>query len=955
MTAAAPSATQLNGCEPALALLEFDPIRQQLAGYARTLLGREYALALTPTADYQEIVRRQQETAEARRFIDAGGSGPSLEFGPGADLREYAQRAGLGGLLRGGELNEIRQLAQAVGHNRSSLRRRADLPLLAALAANLPDLSGLETAIRDAVSPAGELLDDASPQLRQLRRASRDAYQQLNAVMQRSLRRYQQRAVVQEPIVTQRNNRLVLLIKTDFKSQAPGIVHDVSDSGATVFIEPLAAIEPGNLWRESRLAEEREEERVLRALTAQVEQRSGEVLLALDLLARLDLALAKGRYSAARRAVAPTIIPPTNPAIPLDRNPLPGQDESNPPLNRNPLPGHPESAAPPLTLNSLKGHPELVEGRANPLTRNPLPGQDEPNPLLTRNPLPGHPESAAPPLTRNPLPGHPEPVAGQPAPLRLTAARHPLLAEPVVPLNLELGGDQRVMVITGPNAGGKTVALKTVGLLALMAHAGLHIPAAAAIFPLLEGIYADIGDQQSIEQSLSTFSSHIRNLQSILAQITPRSLALIDELGASTDPEEGTALAQAILDHFRQRGGLAIATTHHRGVARYVQEQPGMINASVDLAPGTLEPTYRLTQGLPGRSYALTIADRLGLPADILETARSLVSPALTAADELIQELQAEREAVAQMRQESERLLAQARAQQAETEQRLAAVETARLELVEEARQELQQRIAALLEQLQQAERAVQQAQAAQQSAPPGRAAADNAEGDDVGAAADLAAAANALQERQAALTQARREISAAQWQPIAVKRTPWPEKLQSGDRVYIRGIPRPVEVITPLDADEQIEVLLGTMRAKIPVYQLERPAAGLNQDEVSPSQERAADPAAAPPVDNVAAAGPRFRHNRDAGVYYRRPSPRQVKTDLDLRGQRVEPALDQLENLLDQAALSGAAQIRIIHGQGTGTLRRAVREHLHGHPLVAHAGPDKEQGGDGVTVVELK
>ena len=902
MTAAAPPTPQLNGCEQALALLEFDPIRQQLAGYARTLLGREYALALTPTADYSEIVRRQQETAEARRFIDAGGSGPSLEFGPGADLREYAQRAGLGGLLRGGELNEIRQLAQAVGHNRSNLRRRADLPLLSALAANLPDLSGLERAIRDAVSPAGELLDDASPQLRQLRRASRDAYQQLNAVMQRSLRRYQQRAVVQEPIVTQRNNRLVLLIKTDFKSQAPGIVHDVSDSGATVFIEPLAAIEPGNLWRESRLAEEREEERVLRALTAQVEQRSGDLLLALDLLARLDLALAKGRYSADRRAVAPTIIPnPSNP----------------------------------LTLNSLKGHPELVEGRANPLTRNPLPG---------------HPESAA-------SSAHPELVEGRAAaPLRLTTARHPLLAEPVVPLNLELGGDQRVMVITGPNAGGKTVALKTVGLLALMAHAGLHIPAAAAVFPLLEGIYADIGDQQSIEQSLSTFSSHIRNLQSILAQITPHSLALIDELGASTDPEEGTALAQAILDHFRQRGGLAIATTHHRGVARYVQEQPGMVNASVDLAPGTLEPTYRLTQGLPGRSYALTIADRLGLPADILETARSLVSPALTAADELIQELQAEREAVAQMRQESERLLAQARAQQAETEQRLAAVETARLELVEDARQELQQRIAALLEQLQQAERAVQQAQAAQQAAPPGRAA-DSVDNDGKdGAAAELAAAADALQERQAALTQARREISAAHWQPIAVKRTPWPEKLQSGDRVYIRGIPRPVEVITPLDADEQIEVLLGTMRAKIPVYQLERPAAGLEQADVSPDPAGSAarDGSAAPPVDQ-AATGPRFRHNRDAGVYYRRPSPRQVKTDLDLRGQRVEPALDQLENLLDQAALSGAAQIRIIHGQGTGALRRAIREHLHGHPLVAHAGPAAEQGGDGVTVVELK
>lgn len=890
-----PAAAQLNGGASALALLEFDAIRRQLAGYARTHLGREYALALTPAADYREIVRRQEETAEGRRFIDAAGAGPSLEFGPGADLGEYAQRAGLGGLLRGAELNEIRQLAYAVGHNRSSLRRRADLPLLSHIAANLPDLSALETAIRAAVSPAGELLDDASPQLRQLRRAARDAYQQLNAVMQRSLRRYQQRAVVQEPIITQRHDRLVLLIKTDFKAQAPGIVHDVSDSGATVFIEPLAAIEPGNQWRETRLAEEREEERILRALTAQVGQSGPDLLLALDLLARLDLALAKGRYAAAQRAVTPTIIP--IPSAVETRHPLPRQEEpANRPI-RNPLPGNPEPAI-------QSAHPELVEGAA---------------------------------------------------PLRLTAARHPLLADPVVPLNLELGGEQRVMVITGPNAGGKTVALKTVGLLALMAHAGLQVPAAQAVFPLLDGIYADIGDQQSIEQSLSTFSSHIQNLRSILAQATPQSLILIDELGGSTDPEEGTALAQALLSHFRQRGVLTLATTHHRGVARYAQEQAGMVNASVDLAPVTLEPTYRLTQGLPGRSYALTIADRLGLPPEILETARSLVSPALIAADELIRELQGERDLVAQMRQEAERLLSQARAQQGETERRLAAVEAERLDLVEAARQELQQRIAALLEQLQQAERAVQQAQAIQAS-PPRRAPDwEGNEGKDGAADGELAAAATDLQERQSILSQARRELAAAYWQPIPVKRTPWPERLQSGDRVYIRGIPRPVEVIAPVDADEQIEVLLGTMRAKIPVYQLERPAAGLDKADAPAEAVAAADSTSTPPPADNAAAGPRFRHNRDAGVYYRRPSTRQIKTDLDLRGQRVEPALDQIDHLLDQAALSGAAQIRIIHGQGTGALRRAVREHLQGHPLVAQAGPAPDRNGDGVTVVELK
>ena len=892
------TANPLGGFAQALRLLEFDQVCQRLAGYSRTVLGRERAEDLTPVSDPLEIANRQQETAEARLFLDTGSPSSGLEFGPGVDLREYVQRAMLGGALRGEELHEIQELAGAATHNRRNLYRREDLPLLAGLAQNLPDLSGLEQAIRSAISPAGEVLDDASPNLRQLRRESRSAYQQLNEVMQRSLRRYQRRSVVQEPIVTQRNGRLVLLIKAEFKSQAPGIVHDVSDSGATVFIEPLPAIETGNRWRETRLAEEREEERVLRSLASQVGDAGHDLQLTLDLLARLDLAMAKGRYSADRRAVAPVILPATP----------------------SPLCPHPR----PLSLGE-RGEEVL------PLPQGEGRGEGLP-----------------------------------PGRLRLSRARHPLLTERVVPISLELGGANGVMVITGPNAGGKTVALKTVGLLALMAHAGLHVPAEAAEFPLLDGIYSDIGDQQSIEQSLSTFSSHIQNLRSILEQVTPHSLVLIDELGTSTDPEEGSALAQAILGHFRQHGVLTIATTHHRGVARYAQEQPGMINASVDLEPGTLEPTYRVTLGLPGRSYALTIADRLGLTPEIVETARSLVSPSLRAADDLIQELQEERAVVAQLRQESEELAAQARTQQAEVEARLASVESARLELVEEARQDLQNRIGDLLAQLQQAERALQLAEEERATRRLLRPAGTSPREDEN---ESLAAA---LQEQQAQLTEAQRAVSAAQWQPIEVKRTPWQERLRSGDRVYIRGIPRPVEVITPQDSAEQVEVLLGTMRARIPVYQLERPA----ESGIGPASESAgiaagratggaavgagrsapgADSTGSPGSPDATNNGVRFRHNRDAGVYYRRPSPRQVKTELDLRGQRVDAALDQVENLLNQAALSGAAELRIIHGRGTGALRRAVREYLQGHPLVASAGSSGDGSNDGVTVVELK
>jgi DNA mismatch repair protein MutS2 len=812
--------TAIGGFSGTLSLLEFDQIRRRLASLTRTVMGQEAAAGLTPSRELLDIAARQQETTEARQLLEKGAS---LEFGPGLDLREYIQRALLGGMLRGEELHAVGQLVEAARHNRDLLARHEELPLLAGLARNIPNLDAVQQAITSAVSPAGEVLDQASPQLRQLRQESRSAYQQLNEVMQRALRRFQRQGVVQEPIVTQRNGRLVLLVKADFKSQAPGIIHDVSDSGATVFVEPMPAIELGNRWRETRLAEEREVERILRNLSALVGQAGEDFNLTLDLMGRVDLAAAKGRYSINLRATAP------------DVSHQPGRQRY----------------------------------------------------------------------------------------LNITGARHPLLSGNVVPITLRLGGDNQVMLITGPNAGGKTVALKTVGLLALMSHAGLHLPADAAEFPLLDGVYADIGDQQSIEQSLSTFSSHIKNLRSIMERITPSSLVLVDELGTSTDPEEGSALAQAMLTYFQQQGVLMVATTHHRVVARYVQEQPGMVNASVDLDPQTLEPTYRVTLGLPGRSYAMTIASRLGLPPQIIQHAQSLMSPAQRAAEDLLRDLREQRLLVEQLRQEAEAAQAQARAQQAEAEERLASVEATKVELVEEARRDLQDRIGHLLSRLQEAERALT---LAQQLSP--------------GAARGASPAAEQVREQREELVEARRQLDSLQWQPIELKRTPWHQRLRSGDRVYIRGIPRPVEVITPAEGTDEVEVLLGTMRAKIPVYQLERQAE---------SGVPAPDPAGG------SRPRPGFRQVPGGGVYFSRPAPRQIRTELDLRGQRVDEALEQVEALLNDASLERVPRVRIIHGRGTGALRRAVREYLTGHPLAAWAGPDEGPSGDGVTVVELK
>ncbi len=830
----------LGGFDTAGRLLEFDQVLGQLAGYARTDLGRERVAALEPSEDLLEVATRQQETTEARRYIDGGGS---LEFGPEQDISELINRAALGGLLRGPELYAVRAFARAARFDRDELSGQENLPLLSSLASNIPELRHLDSEIGAAISPAGEVLDYASPLLGRLRAEVRQAQSRLNDIMERNLRRFQRSEVVQEPLITQRNGRMVLLIKTEMRYRVQGIVHDVSDSGATVFVEPMAAVDMGNRWREARLAEDREVERVLRQLSIRVGETGEDLMLALDIVARLDLDVAKAQYSSALRATPPII-------------------------------------------------EDVEEGEA---------GRDDG-----------------------------EAAEEAPRRLRLSRARHPLLAgaagfnAAVVPISLSMDSDRGVLLITGPNAGGKTVALKTVGLLAMMAHAGLHVPAEEARFPGFDGIYADIGDQQSIQESLSTFSSHITNLLGIMQRATGRSLVLVDELGTSTDPEEGAALASAVLRHFQRMGVLLVGTTHQRGVARAVQEHPGMLNASVDLDPATLAPTYQLTVGLPGRSYALTIAARLGLPPEIINDASAGISPVEQATETLLRDLQQERQTVERLKEEAESSRLAAAGLQQRLEEQLGSVEATKTELVEEARRELQLRTSGILDRLQRAERSMDlAAAAATQSVGMSRPAVPAAEshGD--------------LRENRQALRKVQRELDDAAWQPIEIKRTPWQERLKSGDRVYVRGISQPVEVITPPDPSassgqaQRVEVLLGTMRAKIPVYQLQRLAEG---DPVAARQGVHLDRAQTRP-----------------------PAARRPDPEMDLRGLRVDEAVDRVETALNDAALDGVGMVRIIHGKGTGALRRAIREYLSNHPLVEEAAEGEGPGGDGVTVAHLR
>ncbi len=806
--------TDLGGFDFAGRLLEFDKVREQLVSHTHTVVGAERARSLSPTLDLLDIATRQQETSEAKQYLDDGGG---LEFGPDQDFREILQRALLGGLLRGDELFAIRELLRAARFDRTELSRHEEIPLLASIGESIPELGDLERTLSGSISPVGEVLDNASPVLHNLRQDARNAQNRLNDIMERNLRRLQRVDVLQEALITQRNGRMVLLIKAEMRYRVPGIVHDVSDSGATVFVEPMPAIDAGNRWREARLAEDREVERVLRQLSGMVGLSGEDLMLTLDQIARLDLDIAKARYSKVIKAVAPWV-----------------------------------------------SEQEVSDRR-----------------------------------------------------LRLVRARHPLLTGNVVPVSIDLDRDQEVLLITGPNAGGKTVTLKTVGLLAIMAQAGLHVPAEEAHFPRFDGIYADIGDQQSISESLSTFSSHITNLKGIMSRATVNSLVLVDELGTSTDPEEGSALASAVLRYFQKIGSFVVGTTHHRGVARFVQEQPGMVNASVDLDPTTLEPTYHVTLGLPGRSYALTIAARLGVPQEVIDDARTGISPVEQATEGLLQELQQERRVVEELRQEAEIARADSARKQRELDVQLADVESAKANLVEDSRQELQSRIGGILDRLARAERTLEAAEMRQDAEARVRAAA-RAETETK----------QQMQAHRDEIKEVQRELDSTSWSPIDVERTPWQEMLKEGDRVYIRGIAQPVEVISAADSQERIEVLLGTMRAKIPVYQLERKA----------------------DADPTAAAQGVYLSRSSSRAPRRGPSP-----ELDLRGMRVDEALSRVDNALNDASLDGASSVRLIHGKGTWALRTAIREYLSGHPLVISAQDGEGAGGDGITVAELE
>ncbi|HEY4689625.1 MAG TPA: endonuclease MutS2 [Anaerolineae bacterium] len=772
--------------------LELPKVLTRLANYTSFSAGSELARALTPSSDPDTVLRVLRETSEARRLL---ATKPDVGLGGVHDIRPYAQAAARNGTLLPQELLDVRSTLIAARELRRTLTRLdAPFPGLAAVAERIADLPGLINEIGRCIdSDHAEVHDHASPALASIRRELRDAFNRLQDKLQRTLTNPRFGPYLQEAIITQRGGRYVIPIKAEFKGRIPGIVHDQSASGATLFIEPLATVEMNNHWRELELKEEREVQKILYELSQAVGAREAIIAGTVEALAEIDLIFAKAKYADATRSVEP-----------------------------------------------LLRAPDTASG----------------------------------------------------GPIGLRQARHPLLdPATVVPLDIVLEEGAHIVVITGPNTGGKTVTLKTVGLLALMAQCGLHIPAGdGSALAIFDKVFADIGDEQSIEQSLSTFSSHLVNITSFLDEVDDRSLVLLDELGAGTDPAEGSALARALLDHLCDRGAVTFVATHYPELKVWAHGTPGAVNASVEFDAETLQPTYKLTIGLPGRSNAFAIATRLRLPAEIVSSARSMVAEGDLKTEDLLADIHRQRELAEAARQAAESARADAQKASRELRERLAKIEGERAALLDQARDEAARQIAALSDEIESLRKRLSAARQA-----------------------DL----DAVQARAAAL-EARVEPEPPE--PIEMPQVDVQRPIRVGDTVWVRPLDATAQVLSI--AGKAAEVSIGSMRTRVRLIDLEWRS--------SPQA-----------------------HEREAHVSVQLATA--AKLELDLRGLRADEALRELEKHLEAAYLAGMPFTRVIHGKGTGSLRKAVRDALRENPVVraVESGKDGE-GGDGVTVVRL-
>ena len=794
--------------EKALRILEFHKIIDRLEQSANSRPGKELCRALVPSDDPEEIRRMQRETTDALSRIYKKGN---LSFSGNTDLRASLKRLEIGSALSAPELLSVCKLLDAAGrakaYARSAREGREDeeqQDSLDPLFASLSPLAALSAEIRRCVLSEEEIADDASPKLRQIRRGMSTAHEKIRSVLY-GMVNGSARTYLQDAVVTQRNGRFCIPVKAEHRSSVPGMIHDQSSTGSTLFIEPMAVVKLNNDLRELELQEQKEIEVILATLSDEVASHNDELLQNISVLTQLDFIFARAVLS-----------------------------------------------------RSYNGY---------------------------------------------------EPDFNEDGIIDIRKGRHPLLdTKKVVPVDIRIGQDFDLLVISGPNTGGKTVSLKTVGLFTLMGQAGLHIPAAEhSRLAVFHEVFADIGDEQSIEQSLSTFSSHMKNIVSFWEQADDQSLVLFDELGAGTDPTEGAALAISILSDLHSRQIRTIATTHYSELKIYALATPGVENACCEFDVETLRPTYRLLIGIPGKSNAFAISSKLGLPEYIIEDARSRVGQEAGNFEDVVADLENRRRQAEIDLEEAVRIRQEAQQLRSSFETKNSRLEGSREKILAAAREEA----ASILREAKEfADVTIRRYN-------------------------QLGTSKDAAREMEAARAHLRERIKELDGERISTAKNPSsgsvkPHQLQIGDAVKVLSLNLKGTVSTLPDARGNLFVQMGILRSQVNINDLEL----IPEEPVSPSSSR----------------------QRTGTGKIRMDKSSSVSMEINLLGMTTDEAITELDKYLDDACVAHLPSVRIVHGKGTGALRKAVHNYLRKQKRVASFRLGEFGEGDsGVTIATLK
>jgi len=779
-----------------LKTLEYDKILAMLKERASCCISRELVNTMEPSGDFDTVERELKLTAEAETLFYKTGRSPVDDF---PDMRHCLERMHAALFLSTGELLGIASCLKAARIAKDILAKEVgEESYLYNLAGLLITHRSAEEEINRCIINEDEIFDGASPALARIRRAMRLANEKVREKLNSMIRSTAYQKYLQEPIITIRNGRFVIPVKQEYRQQVPGLIHDQSSSGATLFIEPSAVVELGNEYKKLLAEEANEIERILTELTAMLAPYADEIREDLNIMGQIDLVFAKAKLSRELNAVMPR-------------------------LNRNNY-------------------------------------------------------------------------------VRIVRGRHPLIpADRVVPIDIWIGKDYRSLIITGPNTGGKTVTLKIVGLFALMVQSGIFVPAnEGSEFPVFEHIYADIGDEQSIEQSLSTFSSHMKNIVGILDKADENSLVLLDELGAGTDPIEGAALAMSILEELNDRHCICVSTTHYSEIKAFAMTHEGMENASMEFDIDRLCPTYRLYIGIPGKSNAFEISSRLGLPSSIIDKAKSFLKGEDVRFEDIISSAQSQRRIAEEERKMAEEARAELEKLRADAERERKKLDEDRNRLQAKAKEDAKRIVADTKREM---EKLIVEIRSIK----------------DI----DRSAADRAIQSARDTL----RATETAVNEKETIKKednTKPPKTVRAGDTVNIVTLDQKATVLSAPDSKGEVMVQAGVMKLNVKLK------------DIRLIEEKKA---AAPTSGKV---------GLGAG--------KQVGLELDVRGMLVDEANIMVDRYLDDAYNAGLSEVNIIHGKGTGALRAGVQAFLKRHPLVkGYRMGSYGEGDAGVTVVTLK